>query len=306
MPGEESKNYMMSVQRRDVATWVERENHEIVESYSDPGGRSYTLARPVFQQLLADARAGKFALVAVGRYDRFSRIQGQAAVATYQLKQCGVKVISVTRPVPEGAVGTMMTNMYYFAAELELEYIRARLYTGKRERVRSGKLPPLPYPKYGYQFAGEKKERYVPHPVNADLVRRIFALYGSGQTLRSIANTFTKEGIPTPSQSVIADGYAYAGRQVGTYWHPITVRKILMDGAYVGRIVGFKTQYIETTRRLPITGEVVPVVRQIVRDEDDAERVPMGQRSARHWSARKSLPSRSNCLRPTRRQRPSI
>lgn len=274
MPGEESKNYSMAVQHDDIATWAEREGHEIVQSYSDPGAKSYTLARPIFQQLLADARAGKFDIVAVGRYDRFSRIQEQAAVATYQLKQCGVRVISVTQPVPDGAVGTMMTNMYHFASELELENIRARLWTGKRKRVRSGMLPPLPYPKYGYQFAGEKKERYVPHPVNADLVRRIFAMYAAGETLRSIAQTFSREGIPTPSQSVIADGYSYAGRVVGTYWHPITVRKILMDTAYVGRMVGFKTQYIETTRKLPITGEVVPVVRQVVRDEDDPERVP--------------------------------
>ncbi len=276
MPGEESKNYSMAVQHDDIAAWAEREGHTIVQSYSDPGAKSYTLARPIFQQLLADARAGQFDIVAVGRFDRFSRIQEQAAVATYQLKQCGVKVISVTQPVPDGAVGTMMTNMYHFASELELENIRARLWTGKRKRVRSGMLPPLPYPKYGYQFAGEKKERYVPHPVNADLVRRIFALYGSGQTLRSIAQTFTKEGIPTPSQAVVADGYAYAGRQLGTYWHPITVRKILMDSAYVGRMVGFKTTYVETTRKMPITGEVVPVVRKVVRDEGDPERVPYG------------------------------
>lgn len=81
-PGEEDKNYSIESQLADITAWANREGHTVVRSYSDPGGKSFTLNRPVLQEVLRDAREGQFDIVAVGRYDRFSRMQTQAAVAT--------------------------------------------------------------------------------------------------------------------------------------------------------------------------------------------------------------------------------
>ena len=88
-------------------------------------------------------------------------MQTQAAVATWQFNEAGVQVISATQPVPEGAVGEMIKNSYSFAAELELENIRARTYAGKKARVHSGRLPGrATTPKYGYRYA-DNRERAV-------------------------------------------------------------------------------------------------------------------------------------------------
>jgi site-specific DNA recombinase len=157
--GEEDKNYSIENQHDDVVRWIQSLGHTIAKTYSDPGGKSYTLNRPVFQRMMADARNRHFDIVVVGRWDRFSRNQDQQAVAVYQLLQYGVKVISATQPTPDGPIGTLVRNNFAFAAELELYNIRERTTAGKRKRVHRGLLPPMAYPRYGYLFADETKGR---------------------------------------------------------------------------------------------------------------------------------------------------
>jgi hypothetical protein len=90
---------------------------------------------------MLDARARKFAIVVVGRWDRFSRIQARQAVAIYRLHQYGVKVIAATEPIPDGPVGTLVRINYAFAAERDLCALRERACGGKK-RCRS----PIPAP----------------------------------------------------------------------------------------------------------------------------------------------------------------
>jgi len=55
-PGEENKNYSLGNQQDDIEKWPEYRQHAVVKTYSDPGGKSYTLNRPIFQRLMADAK----------------------------------------------------------------------------------------------------------------------------------------------------------------------------------------------------------------------------------------------------------
>ena len=269
-PGEEDANYSLDNQHDDIAAWAAREGHEIVLTYSDPGGKSFTLNRPVFQRMLAGAREGLFDIVAVGRYDRFSRSQVQATVGTWQLKEHGVQVVSATQPVPDGAVGDFMKGSYTFAAELELENIRARTYAGTKARVHSGKLPASPRPKYGYQYPDDRKERYEPHPETADVVRRIFAMSAGGATIRKIAMTLTAEKVPTPSQQLVLDGYTPIKSAAANERRRSVIGRILRDQAYVGKLVGHATKVAYTTRKHPITGESISVRRATKREAGDS------------------------------------
>lgn len=275
-PGEDDKNYSIENQLSDIRTWASEHGHEVTEVYSEAGGRSYTLNRPVFQQMLADARANNFDTVCVGRFDRFSRIQVQCTVAIYQFREAGVEVFSATEPLPEGAVGEFVRNGIIFAAETELGNIRARTYGGKRSRVHSGKLPPAAYPKYGYQFADDKKERYIPNPETAPVVQRIFAKYASGATIRAIETKLTQEGVPTPFQVLKRMGRRAAKRGGEAEWYGSTVFSVLTDTAYIGKLVGFRTKYIQGTRIHPITGEKTPIKRKVVRSPDDPDAFTFG------------------------------
>lgn len=165
----------------------------------------------------------------------------------------------------------MIKNSYSFAAELELENIRARTYAGKKARVHSGRLPAAPRPKYGYRYTDDKKERYEPHPETADVVRRIFAMSAGGATIRAIALTLTKEGVPTPSQQLVMDGYPPVKSASATEWRRSMVGRMLRDQAYVGKLVGHAVKVTFTTRKHPVTGESIPVRRATRRKAGDPD-----------------------------------
>jgi site-specific DNA recombinase len=280
-PGEEDKNYSLEDQLRDCVTWNEKLRHEQVKTYSDPGGKSWTLNRPGLNLLMEEAKSGLFDLVVVGRWDRFSRIQDQQTVAIYQLQKYGVTVTSATQPMPDGPLGTFVRNSYSFAAELELYNIRDRTMGGKKARARAGKLLPAAYPLYGYIWADPHaprgKTRFLPDPESAWVVRMIYDLVLSGMTIRAIARKLQQDGIPTPAQLQQSRGLWPKGKPFSSIWRMSTLNRILSNPAYIGKHTGwrFERQIAEVTH--PITGEIIERTRTVLRSEHDTDRVAYSQ-----------------------------
>jgi DNA invertase Pin-like site-specific DNA recombinase len=269
--GEEDRNYSIENQHDDITHWNASSGHTVVRTYSDPGGKSDTLNRPIFQRMMADAKAGLFDTLVVGRWDRFSRNQDQQAVAIYQLQGYSMKVISATQPTPEGPIGTLIRNNYAFAAELELYSIRERTTAGKKKRVQRGLLHPMSYPRYGYLFADETKGSYIPDPQTAWVVRLIFDLVLSGMTLRSIAHRLDEEGIPTPLRVLEERGQLPKNRIPGDKWDRSSLKVILRHPAYVGKLRGWQITTTEVEEIHPISGEIIVRRKQIRRADDDPD-----------------------------------
>ncbi|HEX9035649.1 MAG TPA: recombinase family protein [Ktedonobacterales bacterium] len=108
-------------------------------------------------------------------------------------------------------------------------------------------------------------------------MRRIFAMALAGIKLRQIAVTLTVEGILTPSQYHWERGWPSPHSVAATSWSHPTIYKILTNTAYVGRLVGFRTQKLTTLSVHPVTGENMPVDRMVVRDADHPDRVVYGE-----------------------------
>lgn len=275
-PGEEDKNTSLETQLERIIAWCEKEGHEHVATFSDPGGKSYELDRPEFTKLFAAAKRKEFDVVAVWRFDRFSRDEDQAIIAVNMLKRNGVRVISTTQPLPDGPLGTVMLAMHNFASAQELLGIRERIAVGKLQRIKSNKLPVSSIPKYGYMYDGEKKERYIPNPDTAPIVQRIFQEFASGNTIRGVAALLTAEGVPTPSQYMAKTGKRYRNGMVAQQWRSSSVAQILTSKSYIGQHEGNVTasEKVEVTH--PITGEVTTVTRKVSRPWATGERVRYG------------------------------
>src|SRR5262249_53276067 len=121
--GEEDKNSSIETQRKETIELALQNGHTVVEEYSDPRGRSMTLNRPILNRLVLDAKLGKFKVVYVWKWDRFSRELDQATVAIAQLKSYGVDVKTVHERVNDNAVGTLMRQVYLFAGQQQRESI---------------------------------------------------------------------------------------------------------------------------------------------------------------------------------------
>ncbi len=268
-PGEADKNYSIENQLEDMRRWCLDHDHTIFHEYIDPGAKSYTLDRPILQQLFRDARSKKFEMVIVWKFDRFSREQEQNSYAMYQLGRYGIQVISTTQPVPDGPVGTLLRNSYGFVSETELLSIRERTVKGRNRRVHQGKLSPQATPLYGYAFADPKKTRYVPDPVSSQIVRRIYALAISGMPMRAIARQLQNDGIPTVSRYNLSQGYNPP--HIGTVWNVSIIYKILSNRAYIGQHRGWHIKRFQKEVIHPITGENYTITSIGERDADDPE-----------------------------------
>ncbi len=104
----------------------------IAEVYGDEGRTGTNDRRPEFQLAISAIRARKVpgvpkgrkaAYVVVYKFDRFSRGAYDADYYKYILQKCGVRVLSATEQIPEGAIGTLVEKNLdaaaaFFSAQL--------------------------------------------------------------------------------------------------------------------------------------------------------------------------------------------
>lgn len=113
--------------------------------YCDEGISGKHENRPAFQQMLADANAGKIDTILVFKLDRFSRNASTAIRLLLELDEKGVAFISVTQPILNlGHTNPFRRTMlaaFAEIAQIERETISARVRSGlQAARARGTKL----------------------------------------------------------------------------------------------------------------------------------------------------------------------
>ena len=102
---------------------------------------------------------------------------------------------------------------------------------GKEERARSGRIPQATGPGcYGYTYDPASGRREI-EPFQAAVVRRIFERYADTRSFSAVSNELNDAATP-----------AFSGGR----WYPITVRRTLLNEAYIGRTV------YRRTKRVPV------------------------------------------------------
>jgi DNA invertase Pin-like site-specific DNA recombinase len=134
-----TKKQETEMQMTDLRRYVQRQEWEAVEYIEKASSVKH---RPVFQQMLADARAGKFDVVLVWRIDRFARSMKDFINITLQLDAWKVRLVSATEPVDSGdqsPFGRFTLQLLALLAELERNIIVARVQSGVEEARRQGR-----------------------------------------------------------------------------------------------------------------------------------------------------------------------
>jgi DNA invertase Pin-like site-specific DNA recombinase len=261
--GEEDKNSSIETQRSETTAQAEKNGHTVIEEYSDPGGRSMTLNRPMLNRLMLDAKLGKFDVVLVWKWDRFSRELAQATVAIAQLKSYGIEVKSVHEQVPDDAIGTLMRQVYLFAGQRQRESTVLNIRAGKKARIARGHLNSRPRPLYGYMWADENHERYIPNPETAPIVQRIFRMALERVPLYRICTILDEEGVHGKSSKPSRVGPASES------WRRSGISKILNNPAYMGHMITNRMETYVVTLPDPETGGYKDVLRSRPRSKDD-------------------------------------
>jgi site-specific DNA recombinase len=200
----------------------------VVATYKDEAmsGAKFR-SRPAVQQLLEDAdqpRRRPFDCVIVDDLSRLSREMLTAlSVIFTRLKRAGV--VFVDRQ--SGSASNNPQSLVYFtavalAAELQRESSRSQTHRGLEGLFQKGRST-------GGRCLGFVTRNGKPaiDEAQAELVRRIFKAYASGQGHKAIAEALNAEAIPAPYDGVIT-------KRQGHGWSHTTIRNILRNERYIG------------------------------------------------------------------------
>lgn len=132
-------------------SWCERLGHELVRDYVEPGASGTDESRPVFQQILSDARSQPrpFDIIVVHSFSRFARDNLAYAIAKRTLNKAGITDQSITQPLADDPTGQMVESILvafdaYTSKEIGEHTARA-MKENARHGFWNGSRPPLGY-----------------------------------------------------------------------------------------------------------------------------------------------------------------
>ncbi|WP_270937843.1 recombinase family protein [Falsiroseomonas oryzae] len=197
---------------------AEREGWEVAEVYADYAISGATAARPRFQQLVADARTGRFGVILAEALDRISRDQEHIAGFHKQMQFARVRVVTIA----EGDISELHVGLKGTMSALFLKDLAQKTHRGLEGRVRAGRNGGGLC--FGYRVRRGLRPDGTPitgeleiEETEAAVVRRVFDGYAAGLSPRSIARTLNTEGVAGPrggkwTASLLLGG---AGRETG-------------------------------------------------------------------------------------------
>lgn len=211
-------------------------NWIFVEGYVDEGiSGTSTDKREDFLRMIADAHCGRFDFIITKEISRFSRNTLDSIRYTQELLEAGVGVLFQNDNINTlDADSEFRLVVMAGVAQDEVRKLSERLKFGFRQSIRNGRVLGNDL-MWGYEKKGGKL--YIKEE-EAQIVRRIFTLYATGQYgVRRLAQRLTQEG--------------YTNR-AGEAFSEATIRNILKNPKYKGWYCGHKTESVDyrTKRRI--------------------------------------------------------
>mgnify|MGYP005647317311 CR=1 FL=1 len=126
------KGLSLSAQQHACRKFADNREWTVVEVYEDPGYSGKNDKRPGFQNMLEDARQGKFKVVLIHKLDRFSRNIDNTLKIFRDLNDHDVTLASVTEEFDYSTpMGRMFFHMMAVFAQWYLENLSAETAKGK-------------------------------------------------------------------------------------------------------------------------------------------------------------------------------
>ncbi len=204
-------------QIRECRAFVERNGIDIMECYIDRAMSAKTDNRPEFQRMIKESGSKTFDVVLVWKLDRFARDRYDSAYYKRTLRKNGVKLMSITEAISDGAEGILLEALLegmaeYYSVELAEKTLRGMTENALACKV-NGTVP------LGYVTTEDK--HYKIDPIYAPIIIEIYEMYLDGMTMEQIANNLKSRGIHNRkgreiSENVIS-GILKNRRYIGEY-----------------------------------------------------------------------------------------
>ena len=240
--------------------------------------------RKDFLRMIRHCRQGKIDMILAKSVSRFARNTVDTLNYTRELRGMGIPVIfeeqNINSIYPESE---FLITIHGAFAQSESEGISSRVKWGKHQAMRTGKANIQYKTLLGYEKNPDGE--MVVNAEQAETVRRIYEMYLSGQTLRSIKEALESGGFKNSAGTM--------------EWTTSNLRTILSDEKYCGDVLLQKTfiQDCISKKVIKNTGQLPMYLIQnhheaiIPRDRFDAVQVELARRKTLTNSTKKSAPT---------------
>lgn len=206
--------------------------------YEDRDRSGYTFEqREGYQAMRKGLLSHRYDILVVKDFSRFSRRNSRGLVELEDLRDAGVRIISIGDGIDFPNDDDWLKIQFQFLInEMPVTDTSKKVRNVIKRRQQDGQW--ICAAPYGYIVNKRKEFEIV--PTEADIVRRIFELYNvEGWGYKRIANHLTDEGVPTPRMSEAlrkeAEGLE-SRRKAKASWSIVTIQGILDNDFYIGTL----------------------------------------------------------------------
>lgn len=205
--------------------------------YEDRDRSGYTFEqREGYQKMRRELMAHKKDILIIKDFSRFSRRNSRGLVELEDLRDAGVRIISIGDGIDFPNDDDWLKIQFQFLInEMPVTDTSKKVRSVVKNRQAKGEW--ICAAPYGYIMG--KRGEFEIVPTEAEVVRKVYALYLDGWGYKKIANHLTDEGIPTPRMAERerkeAAGEEYH-RTVRPEWSIITIQRILDNDFYIGTL----------------------------------------------------------------------
>lgn len=222
-----AEGYSIAEQTERCRKYCEAMKYTVARIYTDPGFSGASLDRPAMQQMIEDAKEGRFDTVLVYKFDRLSRSQKDTLYLIEDvLLAHNVSFISMSENFDTSSpFGRAMIGILSVFAQLEREQIKERMEMGrigaaKEGRWRGGSGVPI-----GYTYTAGDEGILKIDPYEAMQIKELYDLWLQGISTNEICKRFRAKGYTTKY-----GGWSYAGSIPSIITNPVYIGMQRYDG----------------------------------------------------------------------------
>ena len=230
-------------QRALLTDYAKKHKFRNVRVFIDDGVSGVTMKRNGFQEMYALIEAGGVSTVIVKDMSRLGRNYLEVGQLTEMVfPQHNVRFIAVNDSVDSAQGEDDFTPFRNIINEFYAKDMSRKIRSSMRTKSRQGFA--IGAPPYGYKPDPENRRRWVIDEEAAEIVERIYDLRKKKTSITEIALMLRREKVLIPTAYAVSKGYRKPMRSSTRseyLWEDSVVKKILVNRAYIGDVVNFKT-----------------------------------------------------------------
>ncbi len=251
---EDNEHESLKNQEDIVVGYLNKNGHEIVDIARDDNYTGMNFDRPGIERMMELVNEKKIDTVFVKDFSRLGRHLSMTLNCIEELKNNGVRIISVTENLDSFNENDMLTiALKIVVNDGYARDIQRKVFYGLRQKQENGGLiitPPMGY------FKDKNTDEIVIVEEPAQIIRDIFKMYLDGYGLKAIARRLNERGVKSPSY--------YSGKMPGVnkpkisgrfLWEYTAIKRILNNEFYCGVLVNHKQERSRITHKQMIVPE---------------------------------------------------